>query len=95
MKKTGGMRRKTRHLSKKPRGTKGRLSLRRYLQLFKIGERVNLSIEPSVQKGLYHLAFYGRSGIVKGKKGRCYEVSIKDGGKEKTLIVHPVHLKRC
>ena len=30
----------------------------------------------------------------KGKKGNCYEVLIKDGGKEKTLIVHPIHLKK-
>ena len=47
-----------------------------------------------MQKGMYHSRFYGKMGVVKGKKGRCYEVMITDGSKQKTLIVHPVHLKK-
>ncbi len=30
----------------------------------------------------------------KRQKGKCYEVLIIDRGKQKTLIVHPVHLKK-
>tara|TARA_Y100000310_G_C20057825_1_gene523561 strand:- start:185 stop:331 length:147 start_codon:yes stop_codon:yes gene_type:complete len=48
-----------------------------------------------VQRGMYHSRFYGKSGSIKGKQGRCYEVLITDGSKQKTLIVHPVHLKRA
>lgn len=68
--------------------------MRRYFSQYKEGESVGLAAEPAVQKGMYHPRFYGRVGIIEGKRGRCYLVSIKDGGKEKTLIVHPVHLRR-
>ena len=94
MKKTGGLRRKTRSLFKKHRKEKGKLSLKRYLQSFNKGDRVKLSLESAVQKGMYHPMFYGRSGSIKAKKGKCYEVLITDRGKQKTLIVHPVHLKK-
>ncbi len=95
MKKTGGLRRKTRSLFKKSRKEKGKISLRRYLQNFEEGDKVKLSIEPSIHKGMYHPMFYGKSGVIKSKKGKCYEILITDGGKQKTLIVHPVHLKRA
>ena len=81
MKKTGGLRRKTRSLFKKHRREKGKLSLRNYLQAFNKGDRVKLSVEPAVQKGMYHPMFYGRNGIIKAKKGKCYEVLITDGSK--------------
>ena len=94
MKKIGGSRRKRRHVFKKHRSEKGKISLSRYLQSFKDGDKVRLSVESAVQKGMYHSRFYGKMGVVKGKKGGCYEVLITDGSKQKTLIVHPVHLKR-
>ena len=94
MKKTGGLRRKTRGIFRKHRGDKGKLSLVKYLQFFNEGDKVQLMVESAVQKGMYHPRFYGKRAIVKGKKGRCYEVLIKDRGKEKILIAHPIHLKR-
>lgn len=94
MKRTGGSRRKTRSLFRKHKKEKGRLSLRKYLQSFKEGERVKLSLESSIQKGMYHPRFYGKTGTIKNKKGKCYEILIIDGSKPKTLIVHPVHLKK-
>jgi len=63
------------------------------MQTFKAGQRVHLSIESSLHKGCYHSRFIGKTGIVKGSRGKCYEVAINDQGKEKLLIVHPVHLK--
>jgi len=94
MKKKGGFRRKTRSLFRKKTKDKSKLSLRRYLQSFKLGEMVELSLESSIQKGMYHPRFYGKKGKINAKQGRCYEVLITDGSKQKTLIVHPVHLKR-
>jgi large subunit ribosomal protein L21e len=94
MKKKGGFGRKTRSLFRKKSKDKSKLSLRKYLQSFKLGEIVRLSLESSIQKGMYHPRFYNKKGEIKAKKGRCYEVSITDGKKQKTLIVHPVHLKR-
>ncbi len=94
-KRIGGLRRKTRYRFSKERNAKGKISTTNYFQLFSSGDRVFCSVEPAVQKGMYHPRFMGRSGIVKGKRGRCYEVEINDLGKHKTLIVHPVHLKKA
>lgn len=93
-KRIGGFRRKTRSkLSKSPR-TKGKISLARYLQNFNINDKVTLNAEPAYQKGMYHPRFHNKVGIVKAKQGNCYKVDIKDGGKLKTLIIHPIHLKK-
>lgn len=89
----GGNRRKTRNIFSKHYKNKGKISLTNYLKEYVVGDRVVLKAEPAVQKGLYFRRFHGKSGIVKGKKGNCYEVAIKDGKAEKSVIVHPVHLK--
>jgi len=94
VKRIGRARRGTRSKFRKNIKEKGKLSLRRYFQEFKEGEKVLLDIEPSTQKGGYFQRFHSKSGVIKGKKGRCYTISVKDQGKEKTLIVHPVHLKK-
>lgn len=93
-KRTGGFRRKTRNKLKKASRKKGKISIKNYFQQFKTGQKVLLKAEPAVQTGMYFPRFHAKTGIVKGKKGSCYEISIKDGGKEKTLIVHPVHLRK-
>ncbi len=95
VKRIGGLRRKTRHKLTKERRRKGKISLTRYFQSFNSGDRIYLSAEPAVQKGMYYPRFMGKSGVVKGKRGRCYEVTINDLGKKKVLVVHPVHLKRA
>lgn len=92
-KRIGGLRRKTRYKFRKKQGKKGKISLTRFFQSFNAGDRVHLAVEPGVQKGMYHPRFMSKTGIVKGKRGRCYEVKIRDMGKEKVLVVHPVHLK--
>ena len=93
MKRIGGPRRKSRHKFKKDKRDKGKISVTRFMQKFEAGQKVHLILEPSVHRGLYHSRFVGKTGTIKAAKGRCYEVLIRDGGKEKTLIVHPVHLK--
>ena len=95
VKRIGGFRRKTRYKFRKEKRSRGKISITRYLQLFNVGDKVYLGLESAVQKGMYHPRFMGRSGIVKYKRGNCYEVIINDLGKEKKLIVHPVHLKRA
>ena len=94
VKRTGGLRRKTRYKFKKQKRNRGKISITKYFQSFNSGDKVYLGVESAVQKGMYYPHFMGKSGIVKGKRGRCYEISINDMGKEKTLIVHPVHLRK-
>ena len=71
----------------------GKISVSNFMQSFKEGQKVHLGAEPAIQKGLYHLRFKGKTGIVSGIRGSCYEVSFDDKGKEKKLVIHPVHLK--
>ena len=93
-KRIGAFRRKTRHKLGKKTARKGKIPLTSYFQKFKIGDRVALKAEPAVQKGIYSMRYYGKTGTIKGKQGRCYEVAIKDRSKQKVLIVHPTHLKK-
>jgi len=95
MKKIGGMRRKTRHKLKKTTRQVGKISLKNYFQSFNKGDKVSLGLEPAVQKGMYHPRFSGRVGIISAKRGECYSVAIIDGGKEKKIISHPVHLRKA
>lgn len=90
----GGSRRRTRHKFSKEIRQKGKVSISRYFQKFNKGDKVLLKAEPAVQKGMYFPRFHGKVAIVKGKTGSCYEVIIMDGNKQKTIIVHPVHLKK-
>ncbi|MBL7051182.1 50S ribosomal protein L21e [Candidatus Woesearchaeota archaeon] len=90
----GRFRRKTRKKMTKKPSVRGKFSITKYLQEFKLGDRVVLKLDSAVQKGMYFPRFHGNSGLIKAKKGRCYEVAIKDIKKEKTVIVHPVHLKK-
>ncbi len=88
----GGFRRKTRHKLRKKK--KGKISLRKYFQSFKEGDKVLLQAEPAFHKGMYHPKFHSKSGTITGRRGNCYKLEIKDKNKYKTLIVHPVHLRR-
>ncbi|MBD3313159.1 50S ribosomal protein L21e [Candidatus Woesearchaeota archaeon] len=94
MKKIGGFRRGTRSKLRKGVRNKGKISVTKFFQEFKEGDKVLLKAEPAVQNGMYFPRFHGKTGRIKSKRGRCYEVLIKDIGKEKMLLVHPVHLQR-
>ena len=94
VKRIGTIRRKTRNKLSKKITQRGKVTITRYLQHFDVGDKVGIVIEPSVHKGMPHPRFYGKVAVVRSKKGNCYEVIFKDGKKEKTLIAHPVHLKK-
>ncbi|MCD6522247.1 MAG: 50S ribosomal protein L21e [Candidatus Diapherotrites archaeon] len=78
---------------KKSHREKGLRAINRYLKTFEKGERVSIAIDSSENSGMPHPRFQGRSGVVKGKQGSAYLVEIRDGGKQKVLLVSPVHLK--
>lgn len=93
VKRIGGNRRKTRNKFQKSPSEKGKINIRRFMQTFDEGNKVALVADTAVAGGLYHRRFHGKTGSVVGKRGWCYLVAITDGGKSKTLIVHPAHLK--
>jgi len=90
----GGFRRNTRHKLRKNVSKRGKISLRNFLQSFEVGDSVQLAAEPAYQKGMYFPRFYGKVGVVSKIIGSCYEVKIKDG-KDKIVVVHPVHLSKA
>lgn len=94
MNRKGGLRRKSRQKLTGKIRKKGKIDIRGFLQSFKEGDKVQLVANPSYQKGMFHLRFYGKMGVIKSKQGRAYYVSIIDQNKEKSLIVHPIHLKK-
>ena len=73
---------------------KGKLQVSKFVKKLEIGEMVQLVGQPSIVKGIYFRRFHGRTGTITGKQGECYKVHIKDGGKDKTLIVAAVHLNK-
>ena len=93
-KRLGGFRRKTRYRFRKQIDQRGKINITKFMQKFVIGDRVHLSISPEYQKGMYFPMYAGKTGVVSGQRGTCYEVMITDHKKEKTVIVHPVHLRR-
>jgi len=91
----GGGRRKTRHKMLKSIREKGKISLTRMFAKFVDGDKVVFKPEPGVQGGMFHRRYAGRSGIVNGKQGQCYTVRVRDSNKMKTVLVHPIHLRRA
>jgi large subunit ribosomal protein L21e len=91
--KIGSSRRKTKHLLTIPKKMKGKLAVSGFMKKFDIGKMVKLSIKPSIVKGMYFRRFHGRVGKVIGIQGKAYKVHIKDGNKDKTLIIGPIHLE--
>lgn len=90
----GTNQRKTRQKFKRHHRERGKLSLGRFFQELKVGEKVNLKIDSIIQKGRFSPRFHGLTAVVSGKQGRCYVVTVKDREKEKTLMVHPIHLNK-
>ena len=94
VKRSKGIRSKSRHvLRKKPRD-RGISSITRAIQQFEIGEHVNINLDPSVHKGMPHPRFHGYTGKIEGMQGDAYLVGIDVGKKHKILIIKSEHLGR-
>lgn len=84
---------KTRYKRTKTARQKGMAPITVHLQEFALGQRVHINVDPSVHSGVPHRRFYGKTGVVAGKQGRCYLVRITDMHATKEIIVHPAHLR--
>ncbi|MEK6848962.1 MAG: 50S ribosomal protein L21e [Nanoarchaeota archaeon] len=90
----GGARRRTRRTFKKDARTAGKISIAKYFAEFKKGDNVCLQFEPSCMEGRYFHRYHGNRGHIKGKRGDCYEVIVRVSKNDRSLFVHPVHLKK-
>ncbi len=89
-----GYRTKTRSIFRKSIRKRGLPGLSRFMTNFKIGDKVDIIVDPSFQKrGMPHRRFHGKTGQISDKRGRCFEVKVKDGNKMKTLLVGQEHFR--
>ena len=94
VKRSRGIRSKSRHILKKKPRHRGISSITRALQQFEVGQHVNVDIDPSIHHGMPHPRFQGYTGIIEGIQGSAYLVGITVGKKHKTIVVRPEHLGR-
>ena len=85
---------RTRRLFKKSPRSKGLPPLGRLLVNYQVGDKVDIVIEPSQQKGMPHRRFHGKVGEVLKRQGNAYIIKLNDLNKEKTLIVRPEHMRQ-
>jgi len=88
-----GNRRRSRHVMRKNPRKKGLSPLGRYLQDFEVGDYVDIILDPSVHKALPHKRFQGKTGRIVSKRGRCYEVEIKQIHKMKRIFTSVAHMR--
>jgi large subunit ribosomal protein L21e len=80
-------------VNKKPVRTRGKLQLSRYFQELNKGDFVAISREKSVQSS-FPERLQGITGVIEERKGKVYMVKIKDGNKDKGILIEPIHLKK-
>ena len=83
----------TRYKLKKSVRERGLSPVSKAIQEFDEGHMVHRDIDPSVQKGMPHARFQGKTGKVLGQRGRAYLLQIRDGNATKEIISLPQHLK--
>ena len=88
-----GPRKKTRYKFKKELRRRGLPPVTYVIQKFEIGERVHIVCDSSIQKGMPHRRFHGKTGTVLGQRGRAWMLAVNDGNAEKIVIARPQHLK--
>ena len=79
-------------LKRKKVRDRGKIKFSRYFQKLKQGDKVSVVRELAVPSAVPK-TIQGRTGIIEGKKGKSYVIKISLG-KEKTYVIHPVHLKK-
>ena len=89
-----GYRNKCRKKHRKNVRARGLGSIEKHLIDYKINDKVDIITDPSQHKrGMPHRRYHGRTGIIVGKRGRCYEIEVKLGKSKKLLIIGKEHLR--
>ncbi len=92
-KRSRGPRSKSRYKMMKEHRDKGMPPVTHTLREYDPGTAVAVVINSSVHGGMPHPRFQGLTGTVEGKQGDAFVVKVKVGGKTKTLVARPEHLR--
>ena len=69
-----------------------RKSITSYVSSFKIGDKVIVEINATSK--FPHPVFNGQVGVIVSKKGRAYEITVKNMKNEKTIAIKPEHIRK-
>jgi len=84
----------TRALLRKDPRERGKKTLSKLLDSYSEGDKIVVTIDSSVQKGMPHRRYHGKVGAIRAKRGRSYVVNVTQGDATKEIIVRPEHLTR-
>ena len=90
-----GTRKRTRQKYRKRARDRGLSPITRSFVTYEEGEKANIVVDPSIQKGQPHSRFHGQTGTVLGTQGNSYLLTVRMGKKMKTVIVSPEHLRKA
>ena len=85
---------RTRKILKKTPRNKGLPPLGRLLANYETGDKVDIKIESSQQKGQPHRRFHGKVGEVLYRQGNAYVIKVNDQNKVKQVILRPEHMHK-
>jgi len=89
-----GYRSKTRRIFRKKPRFRGIKGINKFLVKYEPGDVVDIIVDPAFQKrGMPHKRFHGKTGVIVGIRGKCYEIKVKDINKEKLIIVGKEHIR--
>jgi len=93
VKRSKGYRSRTRALFRKDRRKRGKIGIGKLLQAYSVGDKVCIEIDPSIHRGMPHRRFFGKIGVIAGRRGRSYMVNVSAGGRSAMILVRPEHLE--
>jgi large subunit ribosomal protein L21e len=93
VKRSKGYRSNTRSLFRKKPREKSKIHISKLLQTYNVGDRVCIKTDSSVHKGMPHMHYYGKTGVIRGKRGRSYIVAVPTGRRTATILARPEHLE--
>ncbi len=80
-------------MNRKKIRARGKFPFSKYFQKFKPGEKAAVVRESSIEVN-FPKRLQGKTGIVKGERGKMVVMNIKDQNKEKIFLIEPIHLQK-
>ena len=80
------------HRTRNRIGKINRKSITSYVNSFKIGDKVIIEFDATSK--FPHPVFNGNVGVIVSKKGRAYEIKVKNMKNEKVISIKPEHIRK-
>src|SRR5436190_21211706 len=94
MKRSKGIRNRTRTLLRRNPRDRGKNPLGRILTSYAPGQMVKISINPSIKKGMPNRRYNGRVGMISEKRGRAYVIQVTAGKVQRLIFVRRENIQQ-